>query len=494
MIVKTLKQIGKHSFVYSLNYILTSIAGIVLLPIYTRYLTKTDYGTLSLIDQSIYYIKIVFFLGGAAAVTRFYHHFESPQDKKLVISTGMWLALVSSSIGGLLLIAGSKPLAEIIFGNASRSNLISLAAVILMSESLISVSISYFAAIKDSKKYIQYGMLQLMLGISANLYFIVVQRLGAVGMIYGQALSNTIICVITSIHVLAVNNIHFDRNKLKLIIEYGLPIVPATILAGIMHSADQYLVRYFSGLDAVGLYSLGYKLAFSSYSIYSVSISLIWGSATVFEIYKQPDAKYIYSKLTTYLTSFLIIIMFCVSIFSGYIVKLLASPDYYESRKVVPVICLGLIAYGFHIFLSIGVVVNNKTWLFVITNAVAASVNILLNLVLIPRYGYMGAAWASVGTYYVFAFVSWLVYRKIYSIPFEWLRLGSLIGICIILYLLSIAVPIHNLLLLFGYHVFLCLALPFILYSTNFINSLEKMKINEWQVTLKRSIREVFAR
>jgi O-antigen/teichoic acid export membrane protein len=486
MILKSLKQIGKHSFTYSLNYIISSLAGILLLPIYTRYLSSTDYGILSLIDQSIYYLKIVIFLGGSAAVTRFYHYFESEKDKKLVISTGMWLALISSGIGSIFLLVGSKPLASIIFGNSDKYILIFVAAIILSSESLISVSMSYFAAIKDSKSYVAYGIFQLTLGILANLYFIIFLRLGAVGMIYGQALSNTIMCLITSTHVLFKNSINFDSNKCKSILKYGLPIVPATILAAMMHSADQFLVRFFLGLDAVGIYSLGYKIAFSAYSVFSVSINLVWSSAIIFDVYKQPNAKEIYSKLTTYISSVLILLMFCVSMFSADVVKLLASPEYYDSQKIIPVVCLGLVAYGLQTFISVGLVLNNRTDLFIVTNGIAAIVNVLVNLALIPSYGYMGAAWASVVTYVTFGFASWVIYRKIYDIPFEWLRLATLLGSCILMYIFSIALPIQNALLLTAYKISLCLALPCILYGTGFINKQEKVKIEEWRLLIKQ--------
>jgi len=479
MLTEIFKQIVKHSSVYSLNILLTSIASVLLLPVYTRYLTKADYGTLALVDQSVYYIKILFTLGGAAAVNRFFNFYENDTDKKTVISTGVWLAVISSSVGGLFLIANSQPLAHVFFGNAALYKIIDVAAVILISETVLAVSLSYFAAVKESKIYVVYGVSQLAMSISANLFFIIYLKLGVFGMVYGQALSNCIICFISTGHVLLKNGVGFERAKLKMMISFGLPLIPATIFASLMHNVDQYLLRYFKGLETVGIYALGYKIPFAINSLFIVSINLIWGSALMFEIYKLPDAREIYSKITTYLISIFIFLMFITSIFSEYIIRILASEAYYSSYHVIPIVCLGLIPYALHNFISIGVTIYNKTWLFPVSNGIAALLNVLVNLILIPQYGYMGAAWATVITYFSFICISWQLYKNVYYIRFEWVRLTILTGICILFYILSTLVSTHNEALKICYLTGICLSLPLLLYMIGYFNKEEKNKLNE---------------
>lgn len=489
MILNSLKQIGKHSFVYSLNYIFSSLAGILLLPVYTRYLDKTNYGTLSLIDQSIYYIKIVFFLGGAAAVTRFYHYFESEREKRLVVSTGIWLALCISTLGGTLLVLGAAPIATMIFGSASFKIFLYLAAVILVSESLNSVSMSYYAAVKNSGRYVTIGLSQLLVGIACNLFFIVWLRQGAIGMVYGQATTNTVFCLVNVAIILYSTGVRFSRNICKEMVRFGLPLVPATILAALMHNSDQYILRYFCGLEAVGIYSLGYKIAFAANSVFTVSVNLVWSSSMIYEIHKEPNAKEIYARITTYIMSLLLVFMFVVSVFSEQIITLLATPTYREAYRVMPLVCLGLVPYGLNAFLSIGVNIYNKTWLVPITNGIAAVVNILLNILLIPRFGYMGAASVTVVTYVVFALAAWRIYRDVYSIPFEWSRLGLLTAACVVLYAISACAPIDSVIMKVLFRAGLCLSLPCLLNKLRFFTEVEKLKLVEWRICLSRSIR-----
>ena len=489
MISNILKQVGKHSFIYSINYVMSSLAGILLLPVYTRYLSKTDYGTLSLIDQSINYLKVIFFLGCAAAVTRFYHFYEAEQDKKLVIGTGLWLAFGSSVLGGLAMSWYSQPIAAIIFGNGSFYRMMYVAAVILVSESLISVSMSYFAAAKQSSKYVSYGLLQLCLGISLNLYFIVKLKLGAMGMIYGQASTNLLLCIILTAHVISLTSMKFDFAKFKNMLTFGLPLVPATIMAAIMHNADQYQIRYFKGLEEVGIYSLGYKIAFAANSVLMVSIGLIWSSAIIFEIQKKPNAKELFARLTTYLMSALVLLMFLVSMFSKQIVSLLAAPEYLEAHKVIPLVCLGLIPYGMTSFMSVGATLSNKTWLFALVNGIAAVLNIAMNILFIPQFGYMGAAVATVITYFIYAMSAKALFRKVYDIPFEWYRLTVVTATCVLMYVLSTALPSGNMFLLTACQAFLCLAVPIVLHFCKFYNLDEKMKLFEIYETVRQAKR-----
>lgn len=488
MIKSTLQQIGKHSFIYSINYVMSSLVGILLLPVYTRYLSKTDYGTLSLIDQSLYYLKVIFFLGGAAAVTRFYHHYESDLDKKLVIGTGLWFALCSSVAGGMIIFYYSKPIAAIIFGTSDLYRMMYLAAVILISESLISVSMSYFAAAKKSAKYVSYGLLQLGLGICLNLYFIVKLQLGAMGMIYGQAATNMLLCIVTTAHVVSLTTIKFDTAKIKSMVSFGLPLVPATILAAIMHNADQYQIRYFDGLADVGVYSLGYKIAFAANSIFMVSVGLIWSSAMIFEIQKRPDAKELFARITTYLMSVLILLMFLVSMFSEQVVSLLAAPEYIDAHKVIPLVCLGLIPYGMTTFMSVGVTISNKTWFLPLVNGIAAVLNIAMNILFIPAFGYMGAAVATVITYFVYAAIARSLFRRVYDIPFEWRRLTLITTTCILLYLASTVLRIPNFFMQTVYQVALCLAVPIILHFLNFYNKDERSQLYELYQAARRAV------
>jgi O-antigen/teichoic acid export membrane protein len=269
------------------------------------------------------------------------------------------------------------------------------------------------------------------------------------------------------------------------LVRFGLPLVPATILAAIVHSADQYLIGHFRGLSDVGVYALGYKLAFAPYSIITTSIGLVWSSALMYEIASAPNAPEVYARMTTYIMSLMVATLFCVSVFADTLVTILAAPSYRAAEFVIPVICLGLAAYGLHGFLSIGVMLQKRTGLFALTHGIAAVVNICLNLALIPHYGYMAAAWTSVATYVSFAGVSWFVYRRVYAIPFEWVRLTALIALCIGLFLVS-RVPVPSAWMAYVLKVGAIGLLPVVLFVGGFLKSGEKLMLDSWYRALAR--------
>ncbi len=488
MLRRFLKELGKHSFIYSIGFFISTLVSLILLPIYTRFLDPSEYGTLSLINYLISFLSLVCLVGMGASLTRFMHYYKTEKEQREVIGAAFLFIIITGLIGFCILFSFSSPLAKLLLGKVSWADCLQIAAVILFFSCVQTVNMSYFQTLKLSKTYLFYSLLGLFLGVFLNLYFIIVLKLGVRGMLYGQAISSIIPAIIASVQVISKNKPCFSWQKLKVMLKYGLPIVPALLLAQAMHNIDQYLLRFYKGLDAVGLYSLGYRFPFMLNTFFLFSINAIWGKALIFEIYEKKEAKYIYARTTTYLMSLYIYGMFCLSVFSPFVMKIFAAPEYFKAYKVMPVVCLGLIPYAFHAFLSVGIKILNKTWFFPLTFGVGTIVNIFLNIFLIPKFGYMGAAWATVAAYTVFGITSYFLYKRVYFIPFEWNRLALVFFWCVGLYLISQLLPVHSFILNFVYKSLLCLSLPLWLYLFSFFTDTEKNEILHLLTMFKRRI------
>jgi len=167
----------------------------------------------------------------------------------------------------------------------------------------------------------------------------------------------------------------------------------------------------------------------------------------MYEIAKQPDSRYQYAKITTYFMALFLFAQLSLSVFSVSVVKILADQKFFLAHQVIPLVSFGLCFHAFYTFFTVGAFIKSKTWLLILSYLPAAVVNIIGNIVFLPKYGYMAAAWVSIVTYFVFAVTAYLSCRGILNIPFEFKRLTFLFLVPCAIYLISSYFNFENLLL-----------------------------------------------
>jgi O-antigen/teichoic acid export membrane protein len=247
--------------------------------------------------------------------------------------------------------------------------------------------------------------------------------------------------------VIRKNGVHFDVVLLKRILSFSYPIVPAMLGATIMHNADRFLIRYYGSLADVGIYSLGYKLPFMLNTIILASFARIWTGSMMYEVAREPDSKFQYARITTYFMAVFVFVMFALSVFSVNVVRILAAPKFFAAHQVVPIVALGLCFHAFYTFFTVGAYLESKTWLLNISYLPAAFVNVAANMILLPKYGYLAAAWVTVLTYAVFALAAYFSCKKALYVPYEFRRLFQLFAGAVVIYFLSSLMPYEGILL-----------------------------------------------
>jgi O-antigen/teichoic acid export membrane protein len=135
------------------------------------------------------------------------------------------------------------------------------------------------------------------------------------------------------------------------------------------------------------------------------------------------------------------LVLFVTSVFARPLIGLLTTPEYAYAADVIPVVCLAYWFFTLHDHFKTPALLSGRTLATVPAYAVAAAVNVLLNLVLIPRFGAMGAAWASVVTFVVFAFGGLFLYRRIARYEYPIGRSLAVVAAMIATFIVTRAVP-----------------------------------------------------
>jgi O-antigen/teichoic acid export membrane protein len=222
----------------------------------------------------------------------------------------------------------------------------------------------------------------------------------------------------------------FSRPMLVEALRFGLPRLPHGVAQQVIGpGTDAALLRAFlrspNALWEIGQYGLGASLGLSL-KLFLSAFEYAW-APFYFELMKQPDAKETFSRVTTYGLAILVLAVAGLSAISGDLVRLMMKPGYFRAAVVIPWIAIGVTLQGVYLLTSIGLNITKRTQYYPVATAIAAGVNVGSNMLLIPRYGILGPAYANVLSYAVLAGVALAFSQRFYPIRYEYSRIARVV-------------------------------------------------------------------
>jgi O-antigen/teichoic acid export membrane protein len=234
---------------------------------------------------------------------------------------------------------------------------------------------------------------------------------------------------------------HFDTALWKRMMHYALPVMVAGIAFAVNETFDRPLLKYMEIPESeIGVYSACYKLALFM-TLYATAFRL--GIEPLFFIHaKSEDAPKTYATVTQYFVIFGSVILLGVVAFAD-ILKLfiVPNPDYWAAMDVVPLIILANFFLGIYTNLSVWYKLSDKTRMGAYISMVGAGVTLAFNFALIPIWGYVGSAIATVAAYGTMMVVSYKMGAKYYPIPYNTRKMIFYPALAILLGGISFYVP-----------------------------------------------------
>jgi len=474
--IQDIKKLFKHSATYGVGIILGKIAGFIMLPIYTRYLTPSDYGILQLLMLTTDIIGMVIGAGINHAIIRFYYQYENIKDKNEVISTSFILTILSFSLTFLCLFPFSSILALVIFDDVSYTFYFRLVLVNFLLSSGYEIPLIFIKAQQKSGKFVIINFIRLILQLSLNIYFVMFLKTGVVGILYSSIISSILTSTYVTYDTFKQVQIHFSMRKTKEMVKYGTPLIFSNVGAFILTFSDRYFLKYYATLSDVGIYSLGYKFGMLLSVLLIGPFNQIW-SAQLFEIAKKEDAQETFKKVFTYFAIGVITFGLFISIFSKDAIKIMANSAFWKAYEVVPVIVLSYVVYGFFLQFMVGIFVQKKTHYLSIITIIAAISNIIFNLLLIPKYSTMGAAWATVLAFIIRFLGLYFISEKIMPIDYEWTKILKLSAIAIFFYIITCYINYDDIIKSLSLNIIVFLTFLSFIYKLDILTTQEKTKV-----------------
>ena len=470
-----MRNIFKNSFFYTLGDFLKNTAVFLLLPIYTRFLTPGDYGIVAMISSVAAFLSTFLMMGQSDAVMRFYFDSRNKEEKKTYISTILFFCIGVFLAFALLMTFFFERLFNLLFPGMPFKpyGLILCWTVFFSVFEMIS-----FTLLKTEEKAIKFSVYNL-LGFIVNtcivLLFVVRFRMGA----FGKVSADLLYAVIASVFFLSLIKgylaLRFSFRAIKETLKFGVPLILHQLSLWIINLSDRYCLQLFGSLGMVGIYSIGYNIAFPI-NFLSSSIGMAW-TPFFFKTAGKEAAKAHFSRMTTYYTVITMFVTLVIAVFAKEAICIFTTKGYYEASRVIPVVAL---SYFFHALYKIStriLVYVKQTAKLSLCTMISAIINIVLNILWIPRYGIMGAAWATLFSFAFLFLVSYLFARKYYQVPFEYAKMAFVFALSTLAYFSSGLMKIDIFGLSIAYKIALLLVYAIVIYRSFFLSTEERKKL-----------------
>ncbi len=475
---KELKRLIKQSAIYGVGSIASPFIGFVMLPVYARFLTPSEYGILAVTTVAINFVAALASLGMNSGLIRFYFDYTEKKDKDQVVVSSLIFSFLASAVFAAILWLFSGPISSVVFDFDKGALYLKLILLIAVADTGIATCLAVLRAEERPAIYSVMTVLRLLLTFSLNIVFVVVLKRNVQGVLEASLISGVLCYLVALVIVARGKALSFSWAKTRQVLSFGVPLVPGNVASLVMTLSDRYFLQHYATLEDVGLYSVGFRIATALRIAFIEPFRVAW-PPYMFSVLDKPDPKEIYKKVLVYFTFVSVWAGLFLSVFAREALVVMATPAYYPGYKVVPLLALSYVLLGMCSILVAGIQISNKTRYSSYSFIAAACVSLCMNFLLVPRFGMMGAAAASVTAYAVLNVLYFAFSQRFYYIGHEFRRLGlsflAGIGLYLVAALLTRHVSlVHGVIL----KLILVLLYPAVLYVLKFYmpNELRKMR------------------
>jgi O-antigen/teichoic acid export membrane protein/glycosyltransferase involved in cell wall biosynthesis len=431
----------RTSGIYALAAAGGPLLTLVLAPFLTRYLSAAAYGILTILTVVISLGAGISQLGLGSAFFRAYNYdYANQRDQQAVLATTATLLLIASLACAVAMTLAGGPLADVLVGQPALGSLVALAGGVILAQNL---TVPGFAALRAENRALPYAMLSLgsvVVNVVTTVAFVAWLRLGIAGALLGLGCGYLCVALCSLPAIIIRAGLRLRGDVARNLLSFGLPLVLNFVSYWVLSLSDRYLLGRLGSLTETAVYGVAYTLG-SALSIVVIGpFTLAWPTA-MYTIARRANAAATFRLVFRWLSVVLLLAAYALSLAGSACLQWLFPPRYGTAALVIPIVAESLVFYGVYFVFMIGANVRRMTWLAAVFTTSAALANVALNLVLIPRYGALGAALATLLAYALLAALAYAVNQRVYPLPFEVAGFGAAVLLGMGLYALSMAAP-----------------------------------------------------
>ena len=417
--------LAKNTLIYGLGRSSGDLAKFLLLPLYTRYLTPIDYGIISLIALLTGFLNIIFSIGTQTSVFRFYSDDSNPYSKGEVFYSSLTLIFFWCIVMFGLIFLFKDNISILLFDVKIYSKHIILGVCSSILISFYSIPMFILRSEGKPQRFVINNIFKLFLGLVFGIIYVVIFKKGALGVLEASLLTSIVFAIYTLFYQIKKSEFGIDISLFLKFFKFGFPLVFAGIGMVFLNSSDKLFLRKFSSLGELGVYSIGYTLG-SGINMFIGAFQNAWPQF-IFSYKNSDDAGIFFGRVFKYYIAVMGVLWLTISMFSEELVMLMTNKTFWGSYKVIPIISMAYIIYGACAITSAGIYTKDKTYNDYFITPIAAICCIVFNYIFIKRFGMIGAAWATLLSFFILFTIYTIIGSKYIKIVYEKKKIGLLL-------------------------------------------------------------------
>jgi O-antigen/teichoic acid export membrane protein len=418
-------KILKNSLIYSIVSVLQKAVSFLLLPLYTSFLSKAEYGVISVVQSIINLLSIVFIMALNASLTRFYydHSYDKEYVRELIGTIVLFVLIVSIALSVFLILTQSFILSVLV----KDIDFFPYLLLGILSTSFLPLYLMYQNLLQTKQEGRKYGInatIYFIITTALTVFFVVGLQLKAIGFLLAITITNFVFFVQSLVSLGRMMKFRINRSILGAALRYSLPIVPHTVSSWVFTMIDRIFLNNLKNQDTAGLYSVGYQFG----NLVNITASSV-NQAYVPWFYDkmsapEPNNLVKIISMAEYVTVFYTLLSIFISFFGKEILSIMVSKDFREAWEIIPFISFAYVLSGlYYLFINSLFYSKKHTKLVSLVSLFSAASNIVLNIMLIPTLGMVGSSIASFLTNFILSLAAFVLMWVFCRIKFHTVRM-----------------------------------------------------------------------
>jgi len=478
------RKLFRQSAIYGLGTLSTKLAGFVLIPLYTRNFSVSEFGVLGLLEVSAAVVLSFFGFSLYSGFFRWYWDKSAEGKKESLFFTVTIFQVGVAILAYFAALPFLKSFSQLILNTPDYSYLLRLMLISTLIQLILVMPNTLLRLQEKPWLFTLANILQLIFSLIVTVYFIAFRNAGIEGIYYGQIVGSLAFASVLIRYSIRNMVFRFERKLLGEMLVYCFPLFMSGVALVMLNVTDRYSLKVLGNMADVGLYSYGFKLAntLNVFLITSVNFAI---QPMIFRMMNAPDNKRFYAKLLTYYTFGTMIFGLGMMVFGMEITKLFAKRvEYFDAWYIFPFIIYSIVFGMMKDVATTGLSISKRTKAIAITVIITAVLNLILNNILIRLMGNQGAALSKMLSMMVFFALTLYYSQKVYPIPYEMKRISLMLIVAAGLYIVSLLFNTWDLFPRLAAKSIIIVSYPFVLYLFRFYEPMELNRIrggwNKW--------------
>lgn len=390
--MNTYKKLIGNSAVFAIGNLGSKLVLILLVPLYTYYLSTVEYGMIDIVTTTTSMLLPIISLSIFDAVLRFV--MDKDQAKDSVITNALMVTIIGSVIAFIF-----YPILK--YFNV-LDGLLGYMYVILILQAFQSMFAQFVRAIGQIKAYSLNGIFMTIITSIMNIILIVKFNKGISGYLISIIIANLTSIIFLNFFTKTYKYIKIDKldkELTKRMLIYCVPLIPNTFMWWIMNASSRYFILFFVGASANGLFAVANKIP-SLLSILNSIFFQAWQLSAI-EEYNSKDKSKFYSQIFDYFSMVMFLATSGILMILKYLIRFAVASEFYPSWKSISFLLLGVVFSSFAGFLGTNYIAAKQTKGVFRTSLIGGILNVICNLIFVPLLGTIGAGISTMISFFV---------------------------------------------------------------------------------------------